>query len=463
MKRSYVLTALAASGCLWATGCGHKNDAAKNEPSNQTSSTPTVQVITVRKGTIEQTLPVTGTLAALRTQQATVIPATSGVLDELPIAYGQMVQKGQIVAHLSTRPLLGQMQQAQATIAQYQVQVQQAQANSIQQQAQTQTGISQAEAAVSGARATLAGAEATLTGNVAALHSAQQNLARIQTLYKDGLVAQKDVEAAQLAVQTAATQVAAQGQAVASQRETIRSQRQSLVAAHAAALQNVVKQKDVQVAQQQVRNARGALATAQAQMALYTIRAPITGIVTNVGASLGQTVDATTKMVTIVNLNTLQLQVAVPADAAHEVHAGQQITFRVDSRPGKVFAATIHVLSNQVDPASNTVQALAIIPNPRHELTDGAFARVQIVTQRHPSALILPKSAVLRDAGGQVNVAVVGADNVAHVKEVKTGLTQGDMVEILSGVRLGERVVTTGSYGLPDGTKVAVAEGKVAQ
>lgn len=459
MNRALASALLLGPACLCLAGCGHKKTAASDATAGgKDAAAPIVQTAMVQRGAIEQTLPVTGTLAVLRNQQATVTPAVSGVLDQLPVRFGQTVRKGQIVAHLSTRPLLGQMQQAQATIAQNQVQVQQAQANAIQQQAQTRTSIAQAQSALSGARATLAGSEATLTGNQAALHNAQQSLNRLQSLFNDGLVALKDVEAGQLTVHTADAQVAAQRQAVEAQRQTVNSQRQALEAARAASLQDVVKRKDVQVARQQVQNARGALTTAQGQVALYTLRAPLSGLVTSVGASLGETVDTTTKLISVADLATLQLQIAVPADKAHVVRPGQLIAFRVESLPGKVFQTTIRAIGTQVDSTSNTVPALAVVSNPRRELTNGAFAKVQITIQRHLGTLLVPKSAVLRDADGQTTIVVVGPDSVAHVKNVQTGLTEGDSVEVLSGVNAGDHVVTVGSYGLPDGTKVTVGK-----
>ena len=139
------------------------------------------------------------------------------------------------------------------------------------------SAILQAQAGLENARAALAGAQATLTGNEAGLRNAQQSLDRAQTLYADGLVAQKDVEAAQLALRTAQAQRDAQRQTVAGQRQTVAGQQAAVAAARAAALQDVVKRKDVQVARQQVRNALGALTTARAQVALYTLRAPLAG------------------------------------------------------------------------------------------------------------------------------------------------------------------------------------------
>jgi len=232
------------------------------DEADKAEAAPAVQVVPVARGTVERTLPVTGTLMAIPTQEATVSPPVAGGLDAVSVGLGQTVTKGQIVARLSTRQLTGQIEQAQATIQQGQIQVQQASANALQQQAQTRSAILQAVASVRNAEAGLAGAQATLTGDEATLRNAEQNLARAQALFADGLVAQKDVEAAQLAVRTARAQGDAQRQTIDGQRQTVAGQRQALAAARAAGLQDVVKRKDVQIARQQVRNAQGALKTA---------------------------------------------------------------------------------------------------------------------------------------------------------------------------------------------------------
>ena len=171
---------------LLLAGCGHK--ATEDAATKRRPAAGRAGGGRRRRGTLERTLPATGTLTALRDHEATLSPPVAGVLDELPIRYGQAVHKGQVIAHLATRQLQGQIQQAQATIGQNLVQVQQAQANALQQQAQTRTAILQAQSALSGAQATLAGTRATLIGNEAALHNAEQTLTREQTLFAEGLV-----------------------------------------------------------------------------------------------------------------------------------------------------------------------------------------------------------------------------------------------------------------------------------
>ncbi|MGI4792447.1 MAG: biotin/lipoyl-binding protein [Janthinobacterium lividum] len=121
MKTCPCLPVLVLTGFLLIAGCGHKASPDKSSASDTAAAAPVVQVATAKLGTIEQTLPATGTLTALRTQEVTITPPVAGILDALSVHFGQMVQKGQVVAQLSTRSLLGQIQQAQATIAQNQV------------------------------------------------------------------------------------------------------------------------------------------------------------------------------------------------------------------------------------------------------------------------------------------------------------------------------------------------------
>lgn len=453
------LTALALLLVLTA-GCGHKQAGGGGDAEKTDSApVPTVTVAPVMRGTLERSLPATGTLVALRDQEAALSPPVTGVLDALYVRAGQTVHRGQIIAHLSTRQLLGQIQQAQATIGQNRVQVQQAEANALQQQAQTRTAILQAQAAVRNAEATLSGAQATLTGADAALRNAEQNLARQQTLFADGLVAQKDVEAAQLAVRTAQAQVVAQRQTVDAQRQTVAGQRQAVAAARAAGLQDLVKRKDIQVARQQEANARGALQTAQSQLALYTLRAPLTGQVTTVGAAVGETVDTTTKVATIANLSRLQLQISVPTETASQVRPGERVTFTTDALPGRTLQTVIQSVASQVDPQTGTIPALAVVANPG-ALKDDTTVRAQIITERHSNVLVVPKSAVLTDPDtNQTSVMVIGTDEVAHVTEVTTGLSNGIQVEITKGLSEGQKVAVAGQYGLADGAKVSAKPG----
>lgn len=437
---------------IFLVGCGHKPAAESPD-----APLPTVQTAPVRVGDIAETLPLTGTLALPRAATATVAPAVAGTLIFLPIHLGQTVTRGQIVARLSPQTLAGATVAAQAAVSQSEVQIAQAQGDVLAQEAAARTGILTAQSALNQARAAVAGARATLAGNEAAVLNARQNLTRMQTLLADGLVAQKDVEAAQLAVRTAQSQADAQRQVVDAQAQAAAGQQAALDAARAASLQTAAKRRDVQIARQQARSARGALETVASQRGQLILRAPLTGQVTAIGASVGEPVDATTKVVTLANRDVVQLQLSVPAERAARVQVGQSLQFTLDSLPGRSFAARIALVGPSVDAASGTVTAIARVADPNHRLPVGAFVSAKLTLARHAAALLVPAAAVLRDAGGAAHVVVVGADGVTHPREVQTGLTADGKTEIKSGISAGARVITVGGYGLPDGAKVQVA------
>jgi RND family efflux transporter MFP subunit len=365
-----------------------------------------------------------------------------------------------VLAHLDTKSVAGEIQQAEATVNQNSLQVQQAQIGAVQQREQGEASIEQAQAAVSNAEATLESDKAVLTGNEAAVSNAKQNLTRSQSLFESGLVAQKDVEAAQLAMNTAIATADAQKQTIEAQKQTVAGQEHALNAAKTVRMQNQVKEQDIQIARQQVINANGALRTARAQLSLYTLHAPLSGRVTAVGASLGEAVDTTTKLVTITNIDTLQLQISIPAASSSLVHPGQPVTFRADSYPGITFHTTIQTVGSQVDATTGAVTAFAIVPNSAHSLNDDQIVRVTITTDRLPGSLIVPKSAVLIDpSSGSKTVAVVDSDQVLHIRNVTTGLVVGDLEEVTNGLKAGETIAVSGQYAVPDNTKVSVVRG----
>jgi HlyD family secretion protein len=230
---------------------------------------------------------------------------------------------------------------------------------------------------------------------------------------------------------------------------------QAVEAAKTGTLQNLVKRKDIQVAQQQVTNAEAALAAVKAQAGLYTILSPLTGKVTFIGATQGESVDMTTKLVTVANLTRLQLRVGIPSADSSLIHTGQQIEFTSDLIPNKTFTTNITTISPQVDATTGTVLVFADVNNKSGALKDDMTVAATLIVSRHGNVILLPQSAVLSDStSGAKTVAVVGPDSVLHITPVTTGLVVNGVVEIDSGLSQGEKVAAAGQYGLTDGTKV---------
>jgi len=113
-------------------------------------------------------------------------------------------------------------------------------------------------------------------------------------------------------------------------------------------------------------------------------------------------------------------------------------------------------VSPAVDPNSTTVQVWVEIANPEARLKPGVSVHVTIVASTIKDAVVAPTVALLPAEEGGTQAIVVGADGVAHVRKIETGMRDGDKVQILSGLKPGEQVVTVGGLGLADGAKVQV-------
>jgi HlyD family secretion protein len=442
---------------LMIAGCDHPAPTAPSAASP--SPLPAVEIAHPQYQTLTEQLPATGTLAVPTADTATVTPAVSGMLSQLTMHLGQQVHAGQVIAQISTAQLQGQLLQAQAALGQGQVQVHQTEANTLLQQAQTRAEILQARSALSAAKAKEAGASAILTGDQAAVQTAKENLARETTLFHDGLVAQKDVADALLSLETAQSAAEAQKQEVNAQAQEVTGERQALSAAQAATLQISVKRQDVLAARQQVINAEGELSTVSAEQSLYTLHAPLSGTVTQIGVSVGETVGPTSQIAVIENLNRLELDIALPGNVAQKVSAGQKVFFTTPSLPGQNFQTSIYSISPQVDPKTGTLTALAFFPNVTHALPAESSAKVDIIIKKAPQALIVPLSALLTDSGtGETSVVVITANDIVSVRKVKTGLVSNGKVQIIQGLSPDDFVAVSGEYGLADGTKVKIVE-----
>jgi Cu(I)/Ag(I) efflux system membrane fusion protein len=94
--------------------------------------------------------------------------------------------------------------------------------------------------------------------------------------------------------------------------------------------------------------------------------------------------------------------------------------------------------------------------NPKHELKPGTSVKLALTAKTVNDALVVPASAVIAEADGTSAVMIAGVDGRAHQKAVKTGIRQGDDVQIVEGLNATDRVVASGAYGLPDNSKIKV-------
>jgi len=192
-----------------------------------------------------------------------------------------------------------------------------------------------------------------------------------------------------------------------------------------------------------------ALATAQTQLSLATVRAPVAGIVTARKAVLGQIVQQGAELFRIVRDGRVELNMQVVESDLRHITAGMPATVTSDST-GTV-TGTVRVVTPQVDPSTRLGFARISVPW-SSGLRPGMFGqgRIDAGTQ---SVLTVPGSAVVY-SGNVPGVFVAGADGKAHVHKVVLGDHLGNDVIIKDGLAIGDKVVTTGAGFLNDGDAV---------
>jgi cobalt-zinc-cadmium efflux system membrane fusion protein len=226
-------------------------------------------------------------------------------------------------------------------------------------------------------------------------------------------------------------------------------------------------QKDVLEAQQILEEARAERASAQSSLGVvgagasganYTLTAPLAGTVIRRTATIGHMVDADEPLFEIVDTSTMWAEVDVPERQLPQIATGQAVTIVVDGIETR-FLGTIDYLAPEVDPATRTAKARVALKNPTGALRANMYARAEIALGGMRPTVMVPTAAVQRAKGIALVFVRLAADHY-EARRVKTGLVDGNSVEIVDGVKPGEEVATKGSFLLKTETlKGAIGAG----
>jgi cobalt-zinc-cadmium efflux system membrane fusion protein len=177
-----------------------------------------------------------------------------------------------------------------------------------------------------------------------------------------------------------------------------------------------------------------------------TIFSPIAGTVVQRKVGPGQYVNsgASDPVFVIGDLSTVWLTAFVRETDASKVSVGQEIAFNVLALPGRTLTAHIDYVSAAIDPATRRLLVRATIDNKDGLLKPEMFANVTLFSPGDHPAVGVPKQALIYE-GNQVRVWVAHADKSIELRQIKTGMTNGDLVEVGSNLKPGEQVITKGS------------------
>ena len=177
-----------------------------------------------------------------------------------------------------------------------------------------------------------------------------------------------------------------------------------------------------------------------------TIFAPLAGTVVQRKIGPGQYVNAgaSDPVYVIGDLSTVWMTAFVRETDAASVSVGQEVTFNVLALPGRPLSARLNYVATAIDPATRRLLVRATIDNKDRMLKPEMFANVTIYSPGDHAAVGVPKQALIYEAD-QVRVWVAHDDKTIELRQIKPGLTNGDLVEVLGNLKPGEKIVTKGS------------------
>ena len=376
----------------------------------------TVQAEHPETGTIAQHITADAVLAPLA--QAAIEPKISAPVRKFYVQRGARVKAGQLLAVLENNDLAAAALDNKGSYTAAQA------AYETATKAQVPEDTLKAES-------DLAQAQANLDLNQSIVKNRKQ-------LFAEGAIPGRDLDTAQAAL----VQAQAAYDAAAKHLESMRS------VSRAAALK---------AAQGQLTSAEGKYEGAQAQVNYSEIHSPIDGFVTDRPLFAGETANPGASLITVMETSTLIAKTHIAQNLTQQIKVGDEAEVQV---PGidKPVPAKVSLISPALDPGSTTVEVWLNIDNRAGKLKVGTPVRVSITGVTVDKALKLPASSILTAQDGGKSVMVVGADSAAHRKPVTLGIQDSEDVQILSGVTASDMVITTGAYGLDEGTKVKIGK-----
>jgi membrane fusion protein, multidrug efflux system len=195
-----------------------------------------------------------------------------------------------------------------------------------------------------------------------------------------------------------------------------------------------------------------------------TIVAPFTGRLGINLINLGQYVNPGDAIVMLQTLNPIYADFYLPQQNIPQLQLGQKVVITVDALPGKTFAGKITTVNPGVDVTTRNVEVEATIDNPDFALSPGMFATAEVDSGEPGNFVTVPQTVVFYNPYGDI-VYVVNEKGknkkgepqlIANQRFVTVGETRGDQVTILSGIKAGETVVSSGQLKLKNGSEIAV-------
>lgn len=384
-----------------------------------------LNALTVEVGEDAITIRITasGTVEPVRT--VNLSPKTSGIVEELYVEQGDRVAQGQVIARMDSEQINAQIVQAEAGVAEARAQLDEAQRGPTRTDiAQTEAGLSQTEAQIQDAQSRLSLAE--------------EEAARSQSLFDRGAISRSDLDRALNESRSAQASV---NQALARRDEA----EQRVLDARNGSESETIAQAEARLSRNQ-----GQLQAAQAQLADTQIRAPFAGIITQRFASEGAFVTPTatasdvtsaTSTAIVALASGLEVVAEVPEADVSKIKVGQPVEIQADAYPDETFEGRVELVAPEAIERQNVTvfQVRVELLTGTDRLRSNMNTTVAFIGDQLADALVIPAVSVITQSG-ETGVLVPDESGQAQFKPVVKGSQVGDRIQVIDGLKAGDRV-----------------------
>jgi HlyD family secretion protein len=349
-------------------------------------------------------------------QQATVAPKISSTIKKFYVQRGARVKKGQLLAELENKDLSAAAESSKGDF-------EQAEANYV-----TTVGASLPQQ-IQKAELDAVAAKSNFDAQQKVYESRKQ-------LFQEGAIPRKDMDAAEVAFLQAR-----------SQNEQAQKQ--------LADLQRVGKQQALKSAEGSRTSAEGRMKGAEALLSYSRITSPIDGVITDRPLYEGDVATANQPLLTVMNTSRLIAKAHIAQSEAAVLKVGNPAELRIPGLDEPV-KGRVSLVSPALDPGSTTIEVWVEASKPDPALKPGMTVGLSVTAKTVKDAIVVPASAVFKNAEGADYVLLAGSDEKAHQKTVQLGIRNSDLAQITGGINPGDPVITTGGYAVPDGTQIKI-------
>lgn len=364
-----------------AAGCSRTPSAATRGDAGNPIA---VRVAPVEEQIVKRQVLATGSLFAL--EESTISAQVDGRIEAIHADVGDRVSQGQALVSLDKQELQFQMERDTAAVRGVRAKLGLGPDDALPQDASKVAFVQRA---------------------AADLFDAEQKLRRAKELWEEKLISREQMDEA-----TATHQGAR--------------------AAHEVAVQEVDELKA------QLQSSESARKLAEKKLADATIRAPFPGAVARRHVSPGEFLRVQSPVMVLVRTDRLRARLAVPERWAGALETGTKVEVRVEAYPNEVFVGRLERINPSVSPETRTFEVEALLDNPDGRLKPGFFVNAALASEVEEKTTVVPSQAVIYRYG-TYKVFVVEGDKLEE-REIKPGTQEGERVEVLEGVKPGERV-----------------------